>query len=347
MISLFTSLLVAAAANITLTADNIPEVVSALTLEEKVRLIVGYSDGMAKAAGDVGINSRTQMGAAGATSPIERLGIPSIILADGPAGLRINPEREGENRTFYCTGFPIGTLLSSSWNTEMIREVGEAMGNEVLEYGVDILLAPGVNLHRNPLCGRNFEYYSEDPLISGMMAGYTSKGLAKYGVYAYAKHFALNEQEKNRENLYCWASEQAIREIYARGFEHYVNLGGLGLMTAFNKVGSYWAGASEALCTTLLREEWGFHGVVVTDYCYQSTMGANVGLRAQNDLWLLKNSTYGASYAYNQTPHDGLKLLRRASKNILYACAHSNNVWTLEDYQAVGIDEIIKATDRS
>ena len=255
---------------------------------------------------------------------------------------------DGPASAFHSgTGHPSEVSLASTWNTNMAEIMGNSIGKEGAARGITGWYAPGINIHRSPYGGRNFEYYSEDPLISGQMAGYTSIGLSKYGVYAYAKHFALNEQEKNRENLFCWASEQAIREIYARGFEHYVNLGGIGIMTAFNKVGSYWAGASEALCTTLLREEWGFHGVVVTDYCYQSTMGANVGLRAQNDLWLLKNSTYGASYAYNQTPHDGLKLLRRASKNILYACAHSNNVWTLEDYQAVGIDEIIKATDRS
>ena len=118
-------------------------------------------------------------------------------------------------------------------------------------------------------------------------------------------------------------------------------------MTSFNKVGSYWAGASKPLLTDLLRNEWGFHGVVVTDYCYSATMGANVGLRAGNDLWLLKNSSYGAANVYSKTPNDAMKLFRRACKNILYACSHSNNVWDIDDYRAVGIDEIIKATDRS
>lgn len=267
MISLFTSLLVAAAANITLTADNIPEVVSALTLEEKVRLIVGYSDGMAKAAGDVGINNKTLVGAAGATSPIERLGIPSIILADGPAGLRINPKREGENRTFYCTGFPIGTLLSSSWNTEIIREVGEAMGNEVLEYGVDILLAPGVNLHRNPLCGRNFEYYSEDPVLAGESAAAFIAGVQSQGVGTSMKHFALNNQEVNRLSNNAIVDEQVCRELYLKQFEIAVRKAQpWTIMTSYNFINGVHSAENKWLLTDVLRGEWGFEGAVMTDW---------------------------------------------------------------------------------
>ena len=255
---------------------------------------------------------------------------------------------DGPASAFHSgTGHPSEVVLASTWNRNIAEIMGNSIGKEGAARGITGWYAPGINIHRSPYGGRNFEYYSEDPLISGQMAGYTSIGLSKYGVYAYAKHFALNEQEYKREDLYCWASEQAIREVYARGFEHYVNLGGLGLMTSFNKVGSYWAGGNTSLLTNLLRNEWGFHGVVVTDYCYNATMGANIGLRAGNDLWLLKNGSYGASYVYNKTPKDAMKLFRRASKNILYACAHSNNVWTLDDYKAVGINEIVKATDRS
>ncbi|MCQ2087321.1 MAG: glycoside hydrolase family 3 C-terminal domain-containing protein [Bacilli bacterium] len=255
---------------------------------------------------------------------------------------------DGPASAFHSgTGHPSEVALACSWNVNIAKLMGQSIGKEGAARGITGWYAPGINIHRNPYGGRNFEYYSEDPLISGMMAGYTSQGLAEFGVYAYAKHFALNEQEKNREELYCWASEQAIREIYAKGFEHYVNLGGLGIMTSFNKVGSYWAGANKSLLTGLLREEWGFHGVVVTDYCYNSTMGANVGLRAGNDLWLIKNGSYGCDNVQQKTPNDAIKLFRRACKNILFACAHSNNVWTIEDYQAVGIDEVIKATDRS
>lgn len=255
---------------------------------------------------------------------------------------------DGPASAFHSgTGHPSEVTLACTWNVNIAKLMGESIGKEGAARGITGWYAPGINIHRNPYGGRNFEYYSEDPLISGMMAGYTSQGLQEFGVYAYAKHFALNEQESERENLYCWASEQAIREIYARGFEHYVNLGGIGIMTAFNKVGSYWAGGCKSLLTGLLREEWGFHGVVVTDYCYNNTMGANIGLRAGNDLWLIKNGSYGCSQVQSKTPNDAIKLFRRACKNILYACAHSNNVWTIEDYQAVGIDEVIKASDRS
>ena len=219
--------------------------------------------------------------------------------------------------------------------------MGESIGREGASRGLTGWYAPGINTHRSPFGGRNFEYYSEDPLIAGLMAGYTAQGALKYGVYTYAKHFMCNEQENSRAGVFVWASEQSLREIYARGFEIYVDLGGLGIMSSFNSVGSWWAGGNKALLTTLLREEWGFHGVVVTDYAGPDYMATNIGLRAGNDLWLNKAS-YAASNTYNATPNDGAILLRRAAKNILYACAHSNNVWELEDYQAVGIEEIKK-----
>ena len=161
----------------------------------------------------------------------------------------------------------------------------------------------------------------------------------KYGVYTYAKHFILNDQENKRAGVLSWASEQAIREIYARGFEIYVDMGGIGIMSSFNCVGSWWAGGSKALLTDLLREEWGFHGVVVTDYAGPDYMATNIGLRAGNDLWLNRASV-SASSTYNATKNDGLILMRRAAKNILYACAHSNNVWDEADFSAVGIEKV-------
>ena len=138
--------------------DNIKEIVSLMTIDEKCSLIIGGRNNNFNGIGYV--NSGVP-GAAGVINCNDRFGIPTIILADGPAGLRISPVREGDERTFYCTGYPIGSMLSSTWNLELVEEAGKSMGNEVLEYGVDVLLAPGANIHRNPLCGRNFEYYSE------------------------------------------------------------------------------------------------------------------------------------------------------------------------------------------
>ena len=164
-----------------LTSDNIDEVLKAMTLQEKATLLVGG----ARAAMVEGVTSgmiAQVPGAAGNTRPIERLGIPGTVLADGPAGVRISPTRQGTDKTFYATGFPVGTLLASSWDIDLVEKVTTAMGNEVLEYGVDVLLAPGMNIHRNPLCGRNFEYFSEDPLLSGKMAAAYVRGIQSNGV---------------------------------------------------------------------------------------------------------------------------------------------------------------------
>lgn len=250
-----------------LSADNIPEIVSAMTLEEKVGLVIGYSNGMAEAAGDVGRNDRIVPGAAGLTFPVDRLGIPAIVLADGPAGLRIKPTREGESRTFYCTGFPIGTLLASTWDPELIERVGEAMGNEVLEYGVDVLLAPGANLHRNPLCGRNFEYYSEDPVLAGESAAAFIRGIQSQGVGTSLKHFALNNQELNRLSNNAIVSEQVMRELYLKQFEIAVRKAQpWTIMTSYNYINGVHAAENRWLLTDVLRGEWGFKGAVMTDW---------------------------------------------------------------------------------
>ena len=263
-------------------------------------------------------------------------------VAVSSIGKTATVDYDGPGAAFHSgTGHPSEVVVACSWNVEVGRLMGESIGREGASRGLTGWYAPGINTHRSPFGGRNFEYYSEDPLIAGLMGGYTAQGALKYGVYTYAKHFMCNEQENSRAGVFVWASEQSLREIYARGFEIYVDLGGLGIMSSFNCVGSWWAGGNEALLTTLLREEWGFHGVVVTDYAGPDYMATNIGLRAGNDLWLNKAS-YAASNTYNATPHDGAILLRRAAKNILYACAHSNNVWELEDYQKVGIEEIHK-----
>ena len=266
-------------------------------------------------------------------------------------GKREAKDYDGPGAAFHSgTGHPSEVTLACSWSADVARLMGESIGREGAARGLTGWYAPGINTHRSPFGGRNFEYYSEDPLISGIMAGHTAQGALKYGVYTYAKHFICNDQEKQRAGVFVWCSEQALREIYARGFEIYVDMGGLGIMSSFNCIGSWWAGASTALLTTLLREEWGFHGVVVTDYAGPDYMATNIGLRAGNDLWLTPsdlNSNIDPAATYRATPHDAAVLMRRACKNILYACAHSNNVWTKEDYEAVGIEEVETATDRS
>ena len=161
------------AQRLTLKADNIDQIVKELTLEEKARLLVGRENSLSK---------NSVLGAAGTTQEVKRLGIPSVILTDGPAGVRINPTRKGNSQTYYATGFPVGTALACTWNPELVENVGKAIGEETLEYGCDVLLAPGMNIQRTPLCGRNFEYYSEDPVVSGIRAAAYVNGVQSNGV---------------------------------------------------------------------------------------------------------------------------------------------------------------------
>ncbi len=263
-----TAISATAAEPLKLNKDNIDEIIKALTLKEKAHLVVGtrLRDNQ-DAAGEVGYTRKIIPGAAGTTYPIERLGIPSIVLADGPAGLRISPTREGDENTYYCTGFPVGTHLAATWNADIIHKVGEAMGNEVLEYGVDVLLAPGVNMMRNPLCGRNFEYYSEDPLLAGKTAAAMINGVESNGVGTSLKHFAGNSQEINRLANDARISLRALREIYLKNFEIAVRESQpWTIMTSYNYINGRYTSEDRGLLEDILRGEWGFEGAVMTDW---------------------------------------------------------------------------------
>ena len=269
-------------AQIRLNKDNIDEVVSAMTLEEKASMVVGYSKGAFTGYG----NSILYVpGSAASTCRIDRLGIAPTVLADGPAGLRISPTREGDDQSYYCTAFPIGTALAASWSKELVFEVGKTIGDEVREYGVDVLLAPGMNLQRDPLCGRNFEYYSEDPLLSGNIAAAYVNGVQSEGVGTSVKHFAVNNAETNRKDNDSRVGVRALRELYLKGFEIAIKQSRpWTVMTSYNAINGVQAMESRELLQNLLRDEWGFDGYVMCDWAYAGLRNTVKELYAGNDL---------------------------------------------------------------
>jgi beta-glucosidase len=251
--------------------NPIPEVVAAMTLEEKVSILVGPGmnmPGMNMPGMGGGTISETQKrvpGAAGVINGIPRLGIPSVVVCDGPSG--VHPFNVGFSRAYYATAWPTATLLASSWDTTLVKQVGSTFGKEAKEYGIDIVLGPGMNIHRNPLGGRNFEYYSEDPLITGSLAGAMINGIQSNGVGTSPKHFMANNQESNRNTVNTIVSERALREIYLRGWEIMVKQSNpWTIMSSYNLVNGPYTSENKELLTTILRDEWGFKGLVMTDW---------------------------------------------------------------------------------
>ena len=273
------------------------ELAAQMTDEELAALNCGTGWGVSDENNPViGENSESVPGAAGETTHIltEKYGIPSVVLVDGPGGVRVRQEYEAfnlltgkkEKRNHYCTAWPSGTLLAQSFDPKILELVGKAIAKEMKEVGAHILLAPGMNIHRDPLCGRNFEYYSEDPLVSGIMAAAFVSGIQNsgFGVGACIKHFAANNQETNRSCVDEWIGQRTLREIYLRGFEIAVrDSQPLAIMTSYNLINGIPTADSYDLCTALARGEWKFNGLIMTDWNGGSS-SASKSMHAGNDL---------------------------------------------------------------
>ncbi len=296
------------------TPQEVRDFVDTLSTEQLIQLATGD---LAKGQGSFGNAGIAVPGSAAQTSDCAKeQGLADIVLSDGPAGLRLNRvydvrdgkalgapiEKAMENgflardteeepgvthRYQYCTAFPVGTCLAQSWDVRLLQDFGSAVAEEMVEFYTTLWLAPGLNIHRNPLCGRNFEYFSEDPLVSGMMAAAITRGVQSVpGCGTTIKHFACNSQENNRNGYDAVVSERTLREIYVRGFEIAIKLSQpYAIMTAYNVVNGVHAANSYDLCTKLARNEWGFQGAIMTDWLTTSKGATAVGcMQAGNDM---------------------------------------------------------------
>lgn len=256
------------------------------------------------------------------TKAVGSINKPEHLDLDGPSGLNQEVNAGGASTPVFWTSFPIETAIAQTWNEDISLRFGLTMGYEAYVTGVAGWYAPAANIHRSPFDGRNFEYYSEDPLLSGKMCAKTIEGATDNGLYCYLKHFVVNETENKREGLVTWLNEQSLREIYARSFEITVKEGGANaVMSAFNRLGATWCGGNYSLLTGVLRDEWGFRGSVLTDYALDWEMvfmDINQGIRAGNDMWLngLRSDTIGTINDKNSAT--SVSCARKATKNMLY-----------------------------
>ncbi|SNU10122.1 beta-glucosidase [Prevotellaceae bacterium KH2P17] len=258
-----------------LRADNIDQVIKEMTLEEKCHLVLGQGMGFGREV--------KFPGTAGSTYAIPRLGIPATYCADSNQGLRMSAHREFDSRDYFCTDYMTSITLASTWDKQAAFRIGRGIGNETKEYGLDWILAPSMNLMRNVLCGRNHEYYSEDPLLSGTIAGNYVQGIQSEGTAACIKHFAANSQETNRNANDSRMSQRALRELYLRGFELAVRIGNpWSVMTAYNSINGKATCEDVDLTETILRKEWGFNGIVVSDW--NAGKNATASMLAGNDM---------------------------------------------------------------
>jgi len=265
---------------------EIDDLIAVLSIEDKVKLVVGVG------------RAKEVPGAAGETRSVRD--VKPISLTDGPSGVRI--EGSGD-LWYYATAFPAPIMLASSWDPEVVEEVGRAMGEEVKYYNTSVFLAPGLNIHRHPLCGRNFEYFSEDPLLSGVMAAAFVRGVQSTGVAATLKHFVANEQEVNRRIVDTIVSEKALREIYLKAFEIAIKEGDpWAIMCSYNKLSGVYTCQSEWLLTQVLRNEWGFKGLIMTDWgagdnpVEQIKAGTDLIMPGNDDIvkWVIEAINQGA-----------------------------------------------------
>lgn len=258
-----------------LNVNNIDDVVNAMSIEEKCHLVLGCG---------MHFNDEAKFpGTAGSTYAVPRLGIPATYCADSQQGLRMNANRDWDHHDYYPTDFVASMTLASTWDREAAFKVGKGIGNEVREFGLDWILSPAMNLIRNPLCGRNHEYYSEDPYLSGTIAAGYVRGVQSEGTAACPKHFIANNQETNRNSNISQVSQRALREIYLKAFEIMVKESDpWTIMTSYNKLNGPYALQNRDLLTTIVRDEWGWKGMYVSDW--NAGDDAVAAMKAGNDM---------------------------------------------------------------